>query len=279
MVETLFSAVPALVFDGFTTAERDALDSPQERHVIFNTTTLDLEIHLSGVWYPFLRLDANGQITAAQHGSIATAYLRRDVSGDLDAAWRIGEGGSLHTTKGNPPVGEIGGQVKTTTGAPTHSASPSTVCLVLPDSTYYVSTGGMTWVRLGGSAELAHVLTFPYPERELAVGVFMPLPGYRLLTKLTGPGVEGDQRFTVTADVAGSGTNTVLLESTTGDPFTTSPSWTTRATMALGTTKFVTVSTFSGWVWDPDTEYLRARATAVGATRPMEPLCYFEWNP
>ncbi len=281
MGETLFASVAGLVFDGYTTTERDALDSPQERHVIFNTTTADVEVHLSGVWYPLLRLDSNALITSDQHGSIAQGYARRDVPDDLRSVWTLREGAGLFPQDDDAtPLGEIGCQVKTATGAPSHSATRSTMCLVVPDNAFYINTDGKTtWLRLGAADELAHVLTFPYPNKKLAAAVFMPLPSYPLLTKLTAPGVEADQRFTVTANVAGTGTNTVVLESTTTNPFTGSPSWTVQATLGLDTVKHIATSAFtSDWVWDPATEYLRTRCSALSGA-PLDVVAYYEWNP
>lgn len=123
------------------------------------------------------------------------------------------------------------------------------------------------------------VLVFTFPDEDLAAAVYIPRPSWILLDNHPAPTSENDQRFTATCDTVGAGTNTVVLESTTTSPFTGSPSWTVRATLALGTSKRVSTTEFvSDWVWDPTTEYLRVRCSAVNATAPKEALAYFEWE-
>jgi len=124
----------------------------------------------------------------------------------------------------------------------------------------------------------AHVLLFAFPDENLSAAVFGPRPSFILLDKFSRPNVTGDQRFTVTADTAGTGTNTIVIETATGNPFTTSPTWTVRATLQLGTTKRVSTSSFNaGWLWNPATEYLRVRCSALG-TAPKEVVAYLEWD-
>jgi len=115
---------------------------------------------------------------------------------------------------------------------------------------------------------------FVFPAEDLAVGVLIPRPSYPLFGQLNT--VISDQGFTATADTAGTGTNTIKLQSTTTNPFTGSPSWTDRATLELGTTKRAWTVSFSGWVWAPATEYLRVYCSAVGGTAPKEVVAYFD---
>lgn len=124
---------------------------------------------------------------------------------------------------------------------------------------------------LAPEAQVPRAIVFSFPAEDLAVGVFLPRPSWRLLDKLEAPTSEADQLAWAQAGTAGSGTNTVVLESTTTNPFTGSPTWTTRATLQLGTGLLAEVDgSFGGWVWDPATEYLRMRCTAVGGTAPKD---------
>ena len=95
---TLFRVVGALGFDSFTTTERDALNA-QERLFIFNSTTGQFEIYLSAVWYGLLLLDADGQVSSTQHGSIIAGdrhpeYVRFAAPEEITAAWELAPGGS-----------------------------------------------------------------------------------------------------------------------------------------------------------------------------------------
>ncbi len=178
MMATLFRNLSALVFDGITTAERDALNV-QERMFIFNTTTQQFEVSLSGIWYGLLRLDTNGRISSAHHGAIGSGdlhgeYARVAAPEEITTGWLLKSGGSVKATAGDPPTGEVLGQVKTTTGAPTHSASAGVSCWVLPDDDVYVNNdGGTGWTKqlkkLGGNWKV------PYSDgsgnmQELALG-------------------------------------------------------------------------------------------------------------
>ncbi len=141
-----------------------------------------------------------------------------------------------------------------------------------------LSDGGATTLHTHAGPNGIRALVFTFPDEELAVAVLIPRPSWILLDNHAAPASESDQRFTVTADTVGAGTNTVILESTTTSPFTGSPSWTARATLALGTSKRVSTTSFGGWTWDPTTEYLRVRCSVVNATAPKEVLGYFEWE-
>ena len=123
-----------------------------------------------------------------------------------------------------------------------------------------------------------YCIVFPYSDLSLAVAVFLPRPAMRLLDKMPVPTAEANQRFSVTANVAGTGTNTIKLYSTTTSPFTGAPGWTERASAALSTLKIIEVTSFGGWTWNPATEYLKVECTAVGGTAPQEVVAYFEWE-
>jgi hypothetical protein len=129
-------------------------------------------------------------------------------------------------------------------------------------------------------AAVGHAIVFAFPDESLSAAVFLPRPSWMLLDKLPAPTDEANQRFTVTAGTAGASTNTVVLESTTTNPFTGSPSWTIQATAALNALKFVEVDGVftSDWVWDPATEYLRVRCTVVNATAPKDVQAVFDYD-
>ena len=154
---TLSRALGALLFNGITTTERDEL-SANEGLYIFNTTTNQFEISLSGTWFGLALLDVAGNIGSTQHGTINTGdlhteYARIAAPEELTASWALRAGGSIRTTPGNPPAGEIIIQVKTATGAPTHSASLGTLCYVQPDGDIYInSDGSTTWAQQANSA-------------------------------------------------------------------------------------------------------------------------------
>ena len=127
-------------------------------------------------------------------------------------------------------------------------------------------------------AGVGRAIVFAFPDESLSAAVFLPRPSLRLLNKIARPNATGDQRFTVTAGTVGSGTNTIVLETTTTNPFTGSPSWTIQATLALGTALIAEATSFtSSWLWTPTTEWLRARCSAVG-TAPKDVVAYFEWD-
>ena len=81
------------------------------------------------------------------------------AKGDLHSAWTIVAGGVLAPTAGDPPTGEILPQVKTTTGAPTHTATEGQPCWVAPDDALYVSLGAGAWQVVGAGATALDDLT------------------------------------------------------------------------------------------------------------------------
>lgn len=126
-----------------------------------------------------------------------------------------------------------------------------------------------------------HALLFAYPDANLATGIFVPRPSMRLLTMFQRPAAEKWQRFTVTAGTAASGADVdVVLQSSTDRS-----AWTTRATIALDASAAAEVggpdvaNAFSGWIWNPATEYLRVNCTTMSAgTAPIDVWASFEWK-
>jgi len=118
---------------------------------------------------------------------------------------------------------------------------------------------------------------FAFIDQELVTGAVAWFPGasvaYDLNTLLHASDVRNASAV-VTAGVAGSGTNTVLIEKTTTSPFTGSPTWSTAATLNLGTSKRVSAA-FSA-SWNPTTEYLRAPCSAANATGPENVAGYIQ---
>lgn len=163
---TLFRNLSALVFDGFTTAERDALNV-QERMMLFNITTGRFEIFLAGAWYGLLLLDVDGNISSAQHGALGgdlhPEYAQIAAPEEITGGWLLKSGGSLKATAGDPPAGEIAVQIKTTAGAPTHSASEGVLCWVAPRNAFYVNNGGGTVWQLV-SAAIVQATAPPTPD-------------------------------------------------------------------------------------------------------------------
>lgn len=150
---TVYRSVGPLVFDPFTTAQRDALN-PKERMLLFNITTGQFEVRYEGAWRGLLLLDIAGKITAAHHGelwgNLHPEYAQIAVPEQITAAWVLAEGGSLRGTPGNPPLGELAPPRKTTTGAPTHSAGLGSFCYVAPDDDLYQNNdGGTGWTKIG----------------------------------------------------------------------------------------------------------------------------------
>ncbi len=126
-----------------------------------------------------------------------------------------------------------------------------------------------------GGAIADRALLFMFPDEDLAAGIFLPRPSYRLLTKFVAPTSETDQRFTVTAGTVGSGANSdVVLESSTDRS-----GWTIRATINLDAQVEDSVASFGGWTWNPVTEYLRVRCTLMDAgTAPADVSALFDWD-
>lgn len=140
-----------------------------------------------------------------------------------------------------------------------------------------VTVGAAVWLDLYHPENHIHarVITFSFPDEELSAAVFLPRPSWMLLDKLPTPTAEANQRFTVTAGTAGTGTNTIVLESSTDRS-----AWTIQATVSLDTAiedEIDGVFT-SDWVWDPATEYLRVRCTAVGGTAPKDVTAVFDYD-
>ena len=123
-------------------------------------------------------------------------------------------------------------------------------------------------------ASSGHVIVFAFPDESLSAAVFLPRPSFRLLDKLPVTTAEANQRFTVTAGTVGSGTNTVVLESSTDRS-----AWTIQATAALdAVTEIVVDGVFTAdWVWNPTTEYLRVRCSALG-TAPKDIVALFDYD-
>ena len=129
---TLFRALGALLFDGITTTERDDLNA-KERLFIFNTTTNQFEINLSGTWYGLLLLDSDGTISSGHHGSksgdLHVEYARTAAPEEITASWVLASGGSIRGGVGDPPVGEVGEVF-----APVDTAGPFAAVRQVPSS-------------------------------------------------------------------------------------------------------------------------------------------------
>lgn len=75
--------------------------------------------------------------------------------GDIHSSWTLVAGGEISPTPGDPPLGAIVFQVKTTSGAPTHEASEGTPCWVAPDDDLYVNGDGADgWVLQGSGGAI-----------------------------------------------------------------------------------------------------------------------------
>jgi hypothetical protein len=159
---TIWTPIGALVFRGYTTAERNALTA-QERMVLFDSDLGYFVIYADGDWQSYS--EYIGTIGASEHEEITVGGLHPEYAHPqhpevLTATWSIADGGRVVPIAGNPPVGEVIIQVKTTTGAPVHSASRGTFCLVFPDATYYLNmVGGTAWVRCGTFADITAAIT------------------------------------------------------------------------------------------------------------------------
>jgi hypothetical protein len=95
----------------------------------------------------------NTVVSSGQHALDGPEHTGRD---NLHTLWTLIEGGALSPTPGDPPTGELVVQVKTSAGAPTHTATRGTPCWVAPDLELYVNNdgaAGWTLVGAGGSAE------------------------------------------------------------------------------------------------------------------------------
>lgn len=155
---TVFRTVGPIVLKPYTTAERDALNA-EEGMFLRNSTTNQFEAYIEGAWRGLLLLSAAGEISTTQHGTFAAddlhlEYARIGAPEEITAVWILGDGGSLRCTPGNPPVGEMVGQIKDVTGAPTHTASLGVHCYVSPDDEEYINSGGASWTKQAKSSDL-----------------------------------------------------------------------------------------------------------------------------
>lgn len=202
MSDTVFRNVGPLVFEPFTTAERDALNA-KPGMFIWNIETGQFEVYYGGGWRGLLLLDTAGKITAAHHGQLWNdlhkEYGQVAVPEVITAAWVLGEGGSLRGIPGNPPLGELAPPRKTTTGAPTHSAGLGSLCYVEPDDDLYQNNdGGTGWTKVsngGGGA--------PVGAQYLVLALHGTLTGERRFvpgTGLTGSDGGADGNYTLNHD-------------------------------------------------------------------------------
>lgn len=74
--------------------------------------------------------------------------------GNIDVLLQTIAGGSIRGgSHATAPVGEVVAQVKTTTGAPTHSATEGTICWNSVDDDFYVNNNGTTgWTEIGAGS-------------------------------------------------------------------------------------------------------------------------------
>src|SRR3990170_4064316 len=91
-------------------------------------------------------------------------YAPEDIqAGDVNVVLQLVAGGTVkggvHATA---PVGEIVAQVRTTTGAPTHSATRGTFCWNSTDFTLYVNNNGSTAWTLIGSGSATYPTTYVF---------------------------------------------------------------------------------------------------------------------
>lgn len=182
--------VGPLVFDPFTTAQRDALN-PRPGMFLWNIETLQFEVYYEGAWRGLLLLDTAGKITAAHHGPLWSdlhqEYGQIAVPEVITAAWVLGEGGSLRGTRGNPPLGELAPPRKTTSGAPTHSAGLGSLCYVEPDDDLYQNNdGGTGWTKIAkdSPAAIAAVITNADSADTAKPRILLPCPFAGEVTKV-----------------------------------------------------------------------------------------------
>lgn len=159
---TKFQKVDALVFEGLTTAQRDALNA-QENMFILNIETGRYETYIGGVWRGVPILDTDGKVSSSQHGShtddLHPPYANIAAPEEITTGWLLVSGGTLRPLAGDPPVGEVGIQRKTSTGAPTHSAGLGTLCWVEPDDYIYVNNDGdVGWTKQAKSSDLQNYI-------------------------------------------------------------------------------------------------------------------------
>ena len=102
----------------------------------------------------------------ATHSGSAHHAQAHDVDGadhtdksTIASTWTLIAGGIFKCTSGATPSGEIVPQVKTTTGAPTHSASEGTMLWNSVDNKFYVNNNGTTgWTEIGAGGGAAHAI-------------------------------------------------------------------------------------------------------------------------
>ncbi len=271
-----FHDVQAIRFRPYTTAERDA-QTQVENLLILNVETGQFEVYLgeppNGQWHGVLRLDIDGTITPAHHslfvnGDLHNEYARIAAPEEITTAWRMAPGGSIRCTPGDEPEGEIALQLKTTTGAPTHSASAGVPCWVMPDNDLYINEdGGTNWTKFAKQSSLdalkvSKSIMFASPGEDLAVEDWLSDQAIRV------PAAGKHGTWTpgtvyVRVGTAGTGTNTILLRTST----TLTGARTTRATVNLGTAREASAAI----TWTPaDGEYLWVTVSAVGGTAPKK---------
>lgn len=271
-----FNKVNAIRFAPFTTAERDAIPvAAREGLVIRNSTTSQLELCLSNVWYGIARLQVDGTITPAQHGpfvdgDLHNEYARTQAPEDITTTWRPMSGGHV----GPPPAmnpgiaGSVGLQVRVGTGAPVHSAHLGVPCWVWPDDDLYIDNDGSTgWTKISKdghthavSGKVSKSIMFHSPNEDLAVEDWLSDQAVRV--PASGKhGVWTPGTIYVRVGTAGTGTNTVLFRTST----TLTGARTTRATVNLGTNREASAAI----TWTPaDGQYMWVAVSAVGATAP-----------
>lgn len=155
---TKFHNLSAPVFNPYTTAERDALNA-QENMLLFNSDTNQFEVYLSGVWLGVLVLNADGNISAVQHGiqvgDLHPEYASISAPREITTAWLLKSGAIIKPLEGDPPVGAIAIQRKTSSGAPTHSSELAVLCWVQPDDDIYINNDGDTgWTKQAKASDL-----------------------------------------------------------------------------------------------------------------------------
>jgi len=136
------------------------------------------------------------------------------------------------------------------------------------------------WMYCDGTAWQALVCTpfrivFAFPDQALSSGIFIPRPAFPLFNHFGAANFATTLQCTATAGTAGTGVNTIKIQSSTGNPFTGGGSWTDRVQLDLGTSLLYQTTNIASW-WNPTTTYVRANCTAVGATAPKDVMVYID---